>query len=177
VTLTAEERQEWPALLAKGKANAHTLAPARVLLPGDESEAAPGRSAKETASALNLSGRPVERVRARFVEQGFAATLRPAPSQRVSARTFAGASQARLIAWAGGAPPEGQSRGTRRLLAEQRIERPALDRVSHQGVRPALKTTNSHRSGERKEVGPSAEAVGGVGLSPGRGLGGVSSGP
>jgi len=121
VTLTAEERQELQALIAKGKANARQLAPARVLLPVDETEAAPGRTDEETASALNLSVRTVERVRERFVEQGFAAALPPTASKRVYARTFDGTSEARLIALACGEPPEGQSRWTLRLLAEQLI--------------------------------------------------------
>ena len=71
VTLTAEERQELQAMLAKGKASARKLAHARVLLQVDET-AAPGRTDEETASALNLSVRTVERVRERFVEQGLA---------------------------------------------------------------------------------------------------------
>jgi Homeodomain-like domain len=131
--------------MAKGPANARQLAQARVLLPVDETEAAPGRSDEETASALQLSVRTVARVWERFVEQGFAAALLPAPSKRVYARTFAGASQARLIALACGAPPAGQARWTLRLLAEQLLELPVLDTVSRQCVRQALKKTNSNR--------------------------------
>ena len=149
VTLTAEERQELQALIAKGKAHARKLAHARVLLQVDETEAAPGRTDEETASALNLSVRTVERVRERFVEQGFAAALLPAPSKRVYPRSFAGASEARLLALACGAPPEGKSRWTLRLLAEQLIELQVLDTVSRECVRQALKETNSHRTGER----------------------------
>jgi hypothetical protein len=48
VTLTAEEREEVPALLAKGKASARKLARFRVLLlPVDETEAAPNRTDEE----------------------------------------------------------------------------------------------------------------------------------
>jgi hypothetical protein len=146
VTLTAEERQELQALLAKGKANTRKLAHARVLLQVDETETAPDRTDEETASALNLSVRTVERVRERFVEQGFAAALLPTPNKRVYARTFDGASEARLIALACGAPPEGKSRWTLRLLAEQLIELQVLDTVSRECVRQALKKTNSSRT-------------------------------
>jgi hypothetical protein len=82
VTLTAEEREELQALLAKGKASARKLAHARVLLPVEETETAPGRTDQETAAALNLSVRTVERVRERFVEQGLTAALLPKPSTR-----------------------------------------------------------------------------------------------
>jgi hypothetical protein len=82
VTLTAEEREELPALLAKGKASARQLAHARVLRPVDETETAPGRPDEETAAALNRSVRTVERVRERLVEQGLTAALLPKPSTR-----------------------------------------------------------------------------------------------
>jgi hypothetical protein len=141
VTLPAEEREELQALIAKGKASARKLAPARVLLPVDET-AAPGRTDEETADALNLSVRTVERVRERFVEQGLTAALLPTPSQRVYARTFDGASEARLIALACGAPPVGKARWTLRLLAEQLVELQVLDTVSRECVRQALKKTN-----------------------------------
>ena len=149
MTLTPEERQAWQALLAKGKANARKLAPARLLLPVDEAEAQAGRTDEETAAALHLSVRTSERVGERLVEQGFTAALLPAPSQRGYARSFDGASAAWLLALAGGVPPEGQARGTLRLLAEQLVERQVLDSVSRQGVPQALKKTNSRRTGRR----------------------------
>jgi hypothetical protein len=55
VTLTAEERQELQALIAKGKASARKLAHARVLLQVDEAEAKAGRTDEETAAALNIN--------------------------------------------------------------------------------------------------------------------------
>jgi hypothetical protein len=142
VTLTAEERQELQSMIAKGKASARKLAHARVLQV-DEAEAKAGRTDEETAYALNLSVRTVERVRERFVEQGFAAALLPTPSKRVYARTFDGASEARLLALACGAPPEGKARWTLRLLAEQLVELQVLDTVSRECVRQALPKTNS----------------------------------
>ena len=48
----------------------------------NETEAAPGRTEEETAVALNLSVRTIERVRERFVEQGLTAALLPKPSTR-----------------------------------------------------------------------------------------------
>jgi transposase len=143
VTLTAEEREELQTLIAKGKASARKLAHARVLLQVDETEAAPGRTDEETAVALNLSVRTIERVRERFVEQGLTAALLPKPSTRRYERAFDGAQEARLIALACSAPPEGKSRWTLRLLAEQLVELQVLDTVSRECVRQALKKTNS----------------------------------
>jgi transposase len=144
VTLTAEERQELQALIAKGKAHARKLAHARVLLQVDETAGA-ARTDEETADALNLSTRTVERVRERFVEQGLAAALLPKPSTRRYERAFDGAQEARLIALACSAPPEGKSRWTLRLLTEQAVELKIVESVSPESVRQALKKTNSDR--------------------------------
>ena len=145
VTLTAEERQELQSMITKGKASARKLAHARVLLQVDEATAKAARTDEETAYALNLSVRTVERVRERFVEQGFAAALLPTTSKRVYARTFDGASEARLIALACGAPPEGKARWPLRLLAERLVELQVLDTVSYETVRQTLKKMNSDR--------------------------------
>ena len=77
VTWSGEERDELTTLIRKGKASARKLAPARVLLEVDESEWGSGSTDEQTAQALHLSTRTVERVRERFVEQGLAAALLP----------------------------------------------------------------------------------------------------
>lgn len=145
VTLSTAERDELTALIRKGKAAARKLAHARVLLQVDESVAEAGGTDEQVAQALNLSRRTVERVRERFVEQGFAAALTPQPSTRRYARAFAGAEEARLIALACSQPPEGKKRWTLRLLAEQAVELQIVEAVSYETVRQTLKKTNSVR--------------------------------
>jgi len=142
VTLSAAERDELTALIRKGKAAARKLAHARVLLQVDESASGSGGTDEQTAQALNLSTRTVERVRERFVEQGFAAALLPKPSTRRYERAFDGAQEAQLIALACSQPPEGKSRWTLRLLAEQAVELKIVDTVSYESVRQVLKKTN-----------------------------------
>ena len=82
VTLSAAERDELTTLIRQGKAAARKLAHARVLLQVDESIAGASSTDEQAAQALNLSQRTVERVRERFVEQGFAAALLLKPSTR-----------------------------------------------------------------------------------------------
>jgi transposase len=100
---------------------------------------------EQTAQALNLSTRTVERVRERFVEQGLAAALLPKPSTRRYERAFDGAQEARLIALACSAPPEGKARWTLRLLAEQAVELKIVEAVSYESVRQALQKTSLSR--------------------------------
>lgn len=142
VTLTAGERTELGAMIAKGKADARKLAHARILLQADEADGGPARTDGEIASALNVSTRTVERVRQRFVEDGLQAALLPKPTRRIYARVLDGAQEAHLIALACSAPPDGKKRWTLRLLAEQVVELRYADAVSHETVRRVLKKTS-----------------------------------
>lgn len=146
VTLTAEERGDLEALIGKGKSAARKLAHARILLQADEAEGGPCRTDVEIAGALNVNVRTVERVRQRFVEQGFEAALVPKPSARVYTRLLDGVQEARLIALACSAPPEGKPRWTLRLLAERVVELDYAGTVSYETVRRVLKKTNSNRT-------------------------------
>lgn len=92
--------------------------------------------------------RPGERSngrRQRFVEAGLEAALARARARREYRRKLDGAAEAHLIAVACGAPPEGRSRWTLRLLAERMVALEYVDSVSHECVRRTLKKTNSSR--------------------------------
>jgi hypothetical protein len=98
------------------------------------------------AGALNVGVRTVERVRERFVEEGFEAALVPAPTSRTYARRLDGAREARLVTLACSRPPDGKSRWTLRLLAGRMVELNYADAVSHETVRQVLKKTSSSRT-------------------------------
>jgi transposase len=142
VTLTAQERGELEAMIAKGKASARKLAHARVLLQADEAESAPARTDDDVAAALNLSTRTAERVRQRFVEQGLEAALLPKPMRRIYTRALDGAQEAHLIALACSPPPAGKRRWTLRWLAERMVELDYAQTVCHETVRRVLKKTH-----------------------------------
>jgi Homeodomain-like domain len=56
-----------------------------------------------------------------------------------------GEQEARLVALACSAPPQGRKRWTLRLLAERLVELKVVQTVSHETVRQALKQTGSSR--------------------------------
>jgi Homeodomain-like domain len=66
---------------------------------------------------VRVSGRTIERVRQRFVEEGLEAALRPKPSQRVYRGKLDGEQEAKLIALACSSPPEGKTTGGQETLA------------------------------------------------------------
>jgi transposase len=144
VTLTAEERQDLQKLVSVGKAAARKLMRARVLLLADQAEGGPGKSDPEIAEALSCGRATVERVRKQFVEEGLEAVLQPKPGTRVYERKMDGRTEAHLIAVACGAPPEGRSRWTLRLLGDQMVVLGHVESLSHETVRRTLKKTNSN---------------------------------
>ncbi len=83
VTLTEEERAELGRLVSVGKTAARRLNHARILLMADASAQGLGRTDEQIVEALNVGTRTVERVRQRFVEEGFEAALTPRPRPRM----------------------------------------------------------------------------------------------
>jgi transposase len=146
VTLTAEERQQLSDLIAAGKGAAQKLAHARVLLKADAAPDGPAWTDEQIAEAVEVSRATVERVRQRFVEQGLAAALgRKQPDRPSRARKLDGRAEARLIALACSAPPEGRTEWTMQLLADKLVELEVVDTVCDETVRRVLKKTSSSR--------------------------------
>ena len=148
VTLTAEERQSLHDLITAGKASARKLAHARILLKADQADGGPAWPDERIAEALDVGPSTIARVRQRFVEQGPDAALGRKPQDRPSRpRKLDGRAEARLIALACSAPPDGRREWTMRLLADRLVELEVVDAVSDETVRRALKKTRSSRGG------------------------------
>jgi transposase len=143
VTLTAVERDDLRKLVSVGKAAAQKLVRARILLLADQADGGSAKSDPEIVESLGCGRASVERVRKRFVEEGLEAALSPKPSQRVYERKMDGKAEAHLIALACGAPPEGRSHWTLRLLSDQMVALEYLESVSYETVRRTLKKTSS----------------------------------
>jgi transposase len=146
VTLTTEERQQLQELIAAGKAAALRLTHARILLKADAADGGPAWPDARIAEAVEVSIATVERLRQRFVEQGLEAALARKKQDRPSRpRKLDGRAEARLIALACSAPPEGRTEWTMQLLADQLVELQVVDTVCDETVRRALKKTRSSR--------------------------------
>ncbi len=146
VTLTAEERQQLRDLVHAGKAAAKKLAHARILLKADAAPGGPAWLDQRVADAVEVSVATVERVRQRFVEEGLDAALNRKPRERPARESkLDGRGEARLIALACSAPPEGRKEWTMKLLADRLVELEVVDTISDETVRRALKKTRSSR--------------------------------
>jgi transposase len=143
VTLTTDERQSLHDLIAAGKAAAKKLTHARILLKADAAPEGPAWTDDRIAEAVEVNLTTVERLRQRFVEQGLEAALVRKKQDRPSRqRKLDGDGEARLIALACSAPPQGRSAWTLQLLADKLVELHVVDAISDETVRQVLKKTS-----------------------------------
>ena len=152
VTLTAAERGELRALTKKGKIAARKLRRAHVLLQADARV-----SAEVMAAALPMGMATVERIRKRFVEEGFDAAVYRKPVTNVHRRKMTGDEEAHLIALFCSQAPEGHERWTLRMLADKMVELDIVDSVSHETIRQTLKKMNLNRGKRKNGVFPQSK--------------------
>jgi transposase len=145
VTLRDDERAELTELARCGKAAAYKITHARILLKADASEGGPAWQDQEIADALDVGTATIERLRRRFVEQGLEAALSRKKQLNRKPPVLDGAAEARLVALACSAPPEGRVCWTLRLLADRLVELEVVPAVSYETVRRTLQKTRSSR--------------------------------
>jgi transposase len=138
VTLSDDERAQLEHLLHSGTHATRKVTRARILL-----NAAEGWEDSAIAAALSVGRTTVERTRQRFVEEGLGALdERPRPGKQPKLDEKA---QARLIAEACSAAPEGRQRWTLHLLAERIVALGLVESYSYESVRRVLKKATSSR--------------------------------
>ena len=138
VTLDAEEREHLEHLLHRGTHATRQVTRARILL-----KAAEGWEDRAIAEALSVGRATVERTRQRFVEEGLGALAdhpRPGTLPKLDAKA-----EARLIAEACSAAPEGRQRWTLHLLADRVVALGLAESYSYESVRRVLKKRSSSR--------------------------------
>ena len=138
VRLTKQERVELQGVVKKLKGTGQKVRRAQILLKADAD--GPNWTDQRIAEAYSCRTRTVERLRQRFVEQGFEETLnRTERKQPPVAKLLNGDQEARIIATRLGPPPKGYSNWTLRLLARKVVELEIVDSVSYETVRRTLK--------------------------------------
>ncbi len=143
VNLTQDEREQLLNITRRGKSSARKVKRSLILCKADE-----GATDQQISDALLVGPSTVSRVRQRFVEGGLERALndRPRPGQR---RKLNGKQEAHLVAVACSSAPEGHTRWTLRLLADQVVKLEFTDSISRETVRQVLKKTNSSRGRRR----------------------------
>jgi hypothetical protein len=144
VTLTEDERNVLGVLASKGKHKSQKILNALILLGCDEGRHQVKRSTNEEMSrVLNTSMKKIDRVKRRFVEEGFEVALNGKKGSRIYTKKADGDFEAHLVALSCSEPPEGFARWSLRLLADKVVELNYIDSISHEAVRRVLKKTKS----------------------------------
>ena len=95
---------------------------------------------------LRHQPRDSSRIRQQFVEEGVEGVLTPKRSPNSARkRIFDGASEAKLIALACSAPPEGRARWTLQMLEDKVVELNIVERASDNTIGRTLKKISSSR--------------------------------
>ena len=151
VTLTKEEREVLESIINKGRYTSHKFRNAYVLLNCDEGEYSQKATNAEISKILKVGMRTIDRIKKRFVEEGFDAVFERKPTSREYEKKADGDFEARLIALSCSEPPKGFIRWSLRLLANKMVELEMVESISHETVRTVLKkrlkTMESKRMG------------------------------
>lgn len=139
VTLTKLERDELSEIIRKGKHKSQTYRNAYILLNVDESEFSDKVTNAEISKVLRVGMRTIDRVKKRFIEEGFEACLSRKKTTRTYEKKVDGDVEAHLISIACSTPPIGFAKWSLRLIADKAVELKYIDSISHETVRGVLK--------------------------------------
>ena len=143
VTLSEDERKKLTELTGKGKHRSQTILNALILLGCDTGGFQTEHLTNEEMSrVLNISMRKIDRLKKRFVDEGFDAALDRKKGTRIYVKKTDGDFEAHLIALSCSQPPDGFVRWSLRLLADKVVELQYIDNISHESVRRILKKRN-----------------------------------
>jgi len=143
VTLEKNEREALETIIQKGSHSSQKVLNALILLNCDEGKFQEHRMKNEdVAAVLKISMRKIDRVKKRFVEEGFERVLEGRKVVREYDRKADGDFEAHLVALSCSKPPEGFSRWSLRLLADRAVELEYIENVSYETIRRVLKKRN-----------------------------------
>jgi len=140
VRLTATERRTLREIIKKLKGSSQKVRRAQMLLKADM--AGPAWTDEQIAEAFESRTRTVEKLRERFVTEGFAQTLHGKQRETPATEKILGGKQeAKVIALRLGPAPKGYANWTLRLLARKVVELEIVESISYETVRRTLKKT------------------------------------
>ena len=140
VRLSKKEREELTGVVKRLKSSSQKVRRAQILLKADAD--GPAWTDARIAEAFDCRTRTIEKLRKRFVEEGFETAFngkkRCTPPRK---KILDGEQEAKVIALRLGPAPEGCGNWSLRLLADKVVELEIVDSISHETVRQTLKKT------------------------------------
>ena len=142
IKLTKSEVEELMGIINKGSHTSQTFRFAYVLLNCDEGDYSEKVTNEEISKVLKVGMRTIDRVKKKFIEEGFEAVLERRPSQRIYETKVDGDFEAKLVTLCCSEPPVGFAKWSLRLLADKMVELNYVSKISHVTIRSVLKKTN-----------------------------------
>ena len=138
VTLTDEERRNLSELIRRRSEKSLPVRRACILLAADENGER-RRTDRQIRAAYRVSPRTVERLRKRFVTDGFEIAVHGKKREVFKEKIPDGKVEARLIALRCAGPPAGYAKWSPELLAARMVELNYVEHISRESVRKILK--------------------------------------
>jgi len=145
IKLIQTEVEELRRIINKGSHTSQTFRAAYILLNCDEGEYSEKVTNEQVSKVLKIGMRTIDRVKKKFIEEGFEATLERRATSRVYETKTDGDMEAKLITLCCSKPPKGFAKWSLRLLADKMVELNYIESVSHETIRSVLKKTNLNR--------------------------------
>ena len=144
IKLSKDEVKELVAIIKKGRHTSQAFRAAYVLLNCDKGEYSqdPSITNAEIVKVMKIGDRTIDRIKKKFVEEGFEGVLDRRPSSQNYTKKMDGDLEAKLVTLCCSKPPEGYAKWSLRLLADKLVELNYVESISHVSVRRALKKTN-----------------------------------
>lgn len=142
IKLTKTEVEELHTIINKGSHTSQTFRTAYILLNCDEGKYSDKVTNEQISKILKVGMRTIDRVKKKFIEEGFEGVLERRPTQRIYETKVDGDTEAKLVTLCCNAPPKGFAKWSLRLLADRMVELKYVESISHVTVRSVLKKTN-----------------------------------
>jgi transposase len=142
VKLTKSEVEELMVIVNKGSHTSQKFRAACILLNCDEGRYSEKVTNEQISKVLKVGMRTIDRVKKKFIEEGFEAVLERRPTRRIYDKKMDGDTEAKLITLCCSEPPKGYAKWSLRLLADKMVELKYVESISHVTVRSVLKKTN-----------------------------------
>ncbi|MEO7802878.1 MAG: IS630 family transposase [Ginsengibacter sp.] len=139
IKLTKTEVEELKVIINKGSHTSQTFRVAYILLNCDEGKYSEKITNEQISKVLKVGMRTIDRVKKKFIEEGFEASLERCISNRVYEKKTDGDVEAKLVTLCCSEPPKGYAKWSLRLLADKMVELKYVESISHVTVRKCLK--------------------------------------
>jgi len=144
IKLSKSEVEELNKVINKGSHTSQAFRAAYILLNCDKGEFSCNADIKnmDICKILRVGERTIDRVKKKFIEEGFESVLERRVSSQNYTKKADGDLEAKLVSLCCSEPPEGFAKWSLRLLADKMVELSYIDYISHVTVGEILKKTN-----------------------------------